>query len=278
MRQSTCVLQPVKDEGVPQHQQAKVMGTPLQKREVQAVARQGSWRGAANLYPAPQTYKWDVFISHAGNGADKPFALALYEMLQGTGWGLRVFLDDRSLQCARNGWADIMAAADSTAVAVLLFSPEYFERPATRAELKQLIARHDRHHVELLPVFLRLSVEECNVRTAAELGEGASVMQVVLPGWTDMKRSAPCGCLYVFGTQAAAVRFMVVRVCADRFRLPNGIRHMGEPSTLQDGIYKTQNETLWQIVHALSKLLVKDFHAGCSSYARMMATSPTWMA
>ena len=38
-----------------------------------------------------------MFISHAGNSADKPFARALTRLLERTGWGLRVFLDDDSL-------------------------------------------------------------------------------------------------------------------------------------------------------------------------------------
>ena len=38
-----------------------------------------------------------MFVSHAGNSADKPFARAAAALLERTGWGLRVFLDDDSL-------------------------------------------------------------------------------------------------------------------------------------------------------------------------------------
>ena len=49
-------------------------------------------------------------------------------------------------------------------------------------------------------------------------------------------------------------------------KLPAGIRHVGESSTLQDGIGKTERETLWNIVHGLSVLLTKDFNAGAKYY------------
>ena len=136
-----------------------------------------SWKEAARDYTPPRSCRWDVFISHAGNSADTPFASALYRMLEGTSWGLEVFLAHESLQYAQNGWGGIEAAINTSAIAVLLFSTEYFERECPRKELKMFIERHALHRVLLLPVFLRLRVEECNRRAADVLQQGAPFMQ-----------------------------------------------------------------------------------------------------
>ena len=53
---------------------------------------------------------------------------------------------------------------------------------------------------------------------------------------------------------------------AAEVRLPTGIRHWDELSDLHPG-QKRERETLWQIVHALSVLLDKNFNAGVASYA-----------
>ena len=150
---------------------------PLQAKEQQAIAELPGvteWQQAAAAHPAPATCDWDVFISHAGNHADKPFARALTALLERTGWGLRVFLDDVSLQARGDAQRAMEAAMESTAVAVLLLSPEFFERKATVAELKALALRHEQNRVQLLPVFLRMRVEECEQKMAAVLGQGAS--------------------------------------------------------------------------------------------------------
>ena len=52
-------------------------------------------------------------------------------------------------------------AMETTQVAVLLFSTEFFRRSATKRELRVLLDRQQQHHVQLLPVFLRLTVEDC---------------------------------------------------------------------------------------------------------------------
>ena len=54
---------------------------------------------------------------------------------------------------------------------------------------------------------------------------------------------------------------------AENVKLPTGIRHLGETSSLQPGMPKMERETLWHIAHALSVLLLKDFNAGVASYA-----------
>ena len=63
-------------------------------------------------------------------------------------------------------------ALEATQVALVLFSEEFFERGATKGELAVLMERHARHRVQLLPVFLRLGVEECKRRMRGVLGEG----------------------------------------------------------------------------------------------------------
>lgn len=222
------------------------------------------------MYPAPLTCKWDVFISHAGNGADKPFALALYDMLQRTGWGLNVFLDDRSLQYTRIGWDDIVAAIDSTAIAVMLFSPEFFERDAPKAELKQILARHARDQLVVLPVFLRMRVEECNRKAAVVMEQGASTVHVCCQSGTDIQH-AGAGSHVVHHAYDCEVG---VHAVADGLKLPNGIRHLGEYSMLpqRNGTRKTERETLWEIVRFLSRELLKDFAAGCEKYASTVTT------
>ena len=131
------------------------------------------WKDAAAAHDPPSPYSWDVFLSHAGNRADKPFARALMELLQTCWPGVRVFLDDASLRPGADARAAMQAAIESTHVAVLLLSNEFFRRPATRGELDLLLDRHRLHRVQLLPVFLRLTVEDCQRELTALYGAGA---------------------------------------------------------------------------------------------------------
>jgi hypothetical protein len=110
-------------------------------------------------------YQWDVFISHAGRDADKPFALQLWDLLDKPGIGLRVFLDERSLCLAEDAGLQMAAAMNSSRVGVLLLSREFFQRTCTKDELAALLKRNGLRRIKLLPVFLRMTTEEC----AAEL-------------------------------------------------------------------------------------------------------------
>ena len=92
-----------------------------------------------------------------------PFARALVLLLSRTGWGLRVFLDDTSLLAGFDPDSSMQQALESTQVALLLFSKEFFLRSATMSELKLLLERHKQRRAQLLPVFLRLTVEECKI-------------------------------------------------------------------------------------------------------------------
>ncbi len=151
-------------------------GVPLRKGEQHSIQQQvgvSDWKIAAERYAAPSAYSWDVFISHAGNKADKAFAWPLKQLLEGAGWGLRIFLDDESLQTSTDPAQSMQAAMESTHIALLLFRKEFFEREATKGKLKVLLERHASHRVLLFPVFLRLTVEECAEKIASLLEAGA---------------------------------------------------------------------------------------------------------
>ena len=177
------IVQPVLEE------QAAAAGEPLQVQEQQAITLQpgvSDWLAAAAAHPTPDTHDWDVFISHAGNSADKPFARALFRLLKRTGWGLRVFLDDESLVPAQEPHAAMRAAMESTAVAILLFSAEFFQRPATEKELQVLMDRRALNRVQLLPVFLRMQVDDCKQIMAGILGQGAcTICRLTCPSCSD---------------------------------------------------------------------------------------------
>ena len=264
---------------------------PLQHKEQQAIAQLpgvSDWQAAAAACAPPETYTWDVFISHAGNAADKPFARALKALLERTGWGLRVFLDDESLQPGGDPQHTMHAAMESTAVAVLLFSAEFFERTATGAELQVLTARHALHRVQLLPVFLRMRVEDCKRSLADLLGQGASALGPLPLQWYAMR---PCssaikighvkllccalGTTILHSVDTRGLTHSTGCLSAENVNLPTGIRHLGEASVLQPGMPKMERETLWHIVHALSVLLLKDFSAGVARYAASEQSSCT---
>jgi hypothetical protein len=118
-----------------------------------------------------KTYTWDVFISHAGRDADKPFALQLRDLLAEPGIGLRVFLDERSLRHGEDPGPQMAEAMKSSRVGLLLLSPEFFERSATKEELAVLLERKGNKHIDLLPVFLRMTADE-----------GAEELEKAFPG------------------------------------------------------------------------------------------------
>ena len=130
------------------------------------------WKEAAAAYAVPPTYEWDVCVSYAGR-ADRPFARALKELLERCSWGLRIFLDIASLSPYEDPASALQAALESTHVAVLLLSADFFSRAATRHEMAVLLDRHARHHVILLPVFLRITTGDCKQEMMKLYGEGA---------------------------------------------------------------------------------------------------------
>jgi hypothetical protein len=106
-------------------------------------------------------YQWDVFISHAGRDADKPFASQLWTLLDKPGIGLRVFLDECSLCVAADPRLQMATAMNSSRVGLLLLSREFFQRTCPKEELAALLDRKDRGRIRLLPVFLRMTTEQC---------------------------------------------------------------------------------------------------------------------
>jgi hypothetical protein len=119
-----------------------------------------------------KAYTWDVFISHAGRDADKRFALQLWDLLDKPGIGLRTFLDERSLRIGEDAGPQMTEAMKSSRVGLLLLSREFFQRDSTKEELGFLLKRAVLQRIKLLPVFLRMTTEEC----AAEL-------EAAFPGW-----------------------------------------------------------------------------------------------
>jgi hypothetical protein len=116
-------------------------------------------------------YTWDVFISHAGRDADKPFALQLWNLLDKPGIGLRVFLDERSLRHGGDAGAQMTEAMKSSRVGLLLLSQEFFDREFTRDELEVLFKRQALQRIVLLPVFMRMTTDQCE-----------EALKVALPG------------------------------------------------------------------------------------------------
>jgi hypothetical protein len=131
-----------------------------------------------------KAYTWDVFISHAGRDADKRFALQLWDLLDKPGIGLRTFLDERSLRIGEDAGPQMTEAMKSSRVGLLLLSREFFQRDSTKEELGFLLKRAALQRIKLLPVFLRMTTEEC----AAEL-------EAAFPGWLCGRSLPNDGCL-----------------------------------------------------------------------------------
>jgi hypothetical protein len=119
-----------------------------------------------------QPVSWDVFISHAGRDADKLFALKLQNLLNDAGIVLRVSLDLASLRVGEHSGPQVAEAMKSSRVGLLLLSREFFERPAPQAELAVLLERKDAQHIQLLPVFLSMTIEECTAELEAAFPGG----------------------------------------------------------------------------------------------------------
>jgi hypothetical protein len=119
------------------------------------------WKDAPALLGRPAD-SWDVFISHAGKDADKPFATKLRQLLGKDGIGLRVFLDEADLIVGEHFSPALDRAMKSSKAAVLLLSKDFFEREdSCLYELRFLIEREQRRYIKLVPVFLRLTPTEC---------------------------------------------------------------------------------------------------------------------
>lgn len=96
-------------------------------------------------------------MCHAGE--EKPFAGLLRESLQKL--GLRCFVDEEDLRVADNAQRAMDAALRRTHIAVVLLCEEFFQKEAPQRELRQILDDHRACRNELVPVFLGVSVEEC---------------------------------------------------------------------------------------------------------------------
>ena len=151
-----------------------MQGAPPLKKEQEAIQEQPGyydWTADAAGLKQGQSYTRDVLIVHAGN-ADYPFASALKQALQGTGWGLKVATSNINLVSSVSAERLMLEAIKTTHVAVMLVSPRVFERPAAAAELGLLMSQYHSRNIQLLPVFLHLTPEECHRRLQGLLGEG----------------------------------------------------------------------------------------------------------
>ena len=104
-------------------------------------------------------WDWDIFVCHAGE--EKPFARLLRSSLQEL--GLRCFVDEEDLRVADNAQRAMDAALRRTHIAVVLLCEEFFQKEAPQKELRQLLDDHRACRNELVPVFLGVSVEECEM-------------------------------------------------------------------------------------------------------------------
>ena len=130
----------------------------------------GTGDGVADFQPCPDTrhipyspkfrkevWTWDVFVCHAGE--DKPFARFLRNSLRDL--GLRCFVDEDDLRVGDNAPLAMDAAVRSTYIAVVLLCEEFFQKKSPQQELRQFLKGRGRFRNEVVPVFLAVSVEEC---------------------------------------------------------------------------------------------------------------------
>ena len=102
-------------------------------------------------------------------------------------------MDEESLEACADPVQSMQAAMESTHVALVLFSTEFLEQSATIAELETIMERHARYRLMFLPVFLRLTVEDCKRKLASLLGRGA----------TRFSTSYQCCCSVTFAKMTA---------------------------------------------------------------------------
>ena len=138
-----------------------------------------AWKRAAALYEPSKLYSFDVVISHAGDDPDRSLAHNLATVLMETNWVAWRSRIWPSAHAAPSGKAlkeiHTIDALQTTNIAVVLFSNEYFERPACREELKVLMSRYAQHRMQLLPVYLRLTKKQCKPQSSSVLGKGMSL-------------------------------------------------------------------------------------------------------
>ena len=117
-----------------------------------------------------EVWTWDVFVCHAGE--DKPFARFLRKRLQEL--GLRCFVDEDDLHVTDNAPVAMDSAVRRTYIAVILLCKEFFRKEAPQRELRQFLEDNGAFRNQVIPVFLGVSVEECE-----KLAQKAGLADVV---------------------------------------------------------------------------------------------------
>ena len=111
-------------------------------------------------------WSWDVFICHAGE--DKPFGLCLHQRLEQ--FGLRSFLDQKSLLGGSDSPLMLEVAVKSSYIAVVLLSEEFFAKPWPQRELRLFLKGRSAMRQIVVPVFLGISHERCDFSDTCTAG------------------------------------------------------------------------------------------------------------
>ena len=156
-----------------------VQGPPPTAWEPDIIQQQpgvSNWIAAAADFDIPWSYDSDVFIRHAGIRTDKPLTRALKRLLEKMGWYLGVNTDDEP-RMSPEEW--VRHGMRTSRVVVLLFSWEYFQLASAKEEMRDLLDQYALQRVRLLPVFLRIPVEDCKRQMTRLLGRGMCTYQGV---------------------------------------------------------------------------------------------------
>ena len=111
-----------------------------------------------------QMWRWDVFICHAGR--DKPIARLLGHELDDI--GVRCFVDEDSLKGGDDAPHIMQKALESSQIAVVLLSVEFFKSEYTKDELRCILEEWDiARRITPLPVFF-ITTDRCQTLAQPE--------------------------------------------------------------------------------------------------------------
>ena len=105
-----------------------------------------------------QGWEYDVFICHTGD--DKPFVEILYREMQKC--GLMAFFDKESLEKGNEVQATIANAIIKSPFFVVVLSDSFLNKEYPEAELKAALAFPEEHKKAVMPVFYKMTADECH--------------------------------------------------------------------------------------------------------------------
>ena len=105
-----------------------------------------------------QGWNYDVFICHTGD--DKPFVQILYGEMQKC--GLRAFFDKESLEKGDEVQATIANAIINSTFFVVVLSWSFLDQEYPEAELKAALAFPEEYKKRIMPVFYKMTADECH--------------------------------------------------------------------------------------------------------------------